>query len=816
MKNKGERTTFWNFILNNNIEIPIIQRDYAQGRKGKAELRKKFISDLKQALQEKRVLVLDFIYASIENGAVNPLDGQQRLTTLWLLHWYIAYRADKLHEKIDGATVRDVLKKFSYETRISSREFIEKLCDYNNTTEIGGLVPDIKNQTWFYSEWEQDPTIQSMLTTLGGNKEKDSNGSEIIGDGFEEAFTQDDTFAKYWESLIRDKIIVFYYLPLNDFGLSDDLYIKMNARGKALTSFENFKADLVGYIHKQAEKNPNWEDLIEVKEGIPIKLDTAWTDIFWKNHSHAGNIDDIYYAFINRYLLNAFIIHSGKSAEDIEKDSCFAYLYGEKSNDIYIKYTSFDKYKAVLKTNKKVLEKLAATLNNISQYIKDFTREKFNAFNANVSTPTWDKDSKFRFIPEYVDDVSITTVTQSQRVIFWAICKYFETNEYNEAKFADWMRVAWNIVENANIDTVSAMIGALRLINELGEKSGDILYFLADQTFQIKSDAAKEQVAEEREKAKQILTDDKTVFRGYIGNITDEQDNRLQLWKDAIIQAERYAFFRGSIRFLFKNSNGGWDWSDFDCKWWNVKKIFNKNGLEKEYKTEAKANRIILSYCNKWVDQIESFTHNDKYIFGYRGETWKNNILLKSIYAEPVHHLLTGDGINDMIKLNDSDELREVAFERLVHSNIIGWVHSKDKSEKYYIRWINSGLSLYPSSEGVILTNKKRDSILSALAKEGRIELDEDSIINSGKDVFFRGWSIKFKVSRCNNDISFAWQHWNRIDMYDGNQRLCQLPNYEGLTIDSKDIDKQEELINKMEDCIKRYGDIKSHGALNG
>ena len=44
-------------------------------------------------------------------------------------------------------------------------------------------------------------------------------------------------------------------------GLSDDLYIKMNARGKQLTDFENFKADLVGYI-----KNENIEQESNIQE----------------------------------------------------------------------------------------------------------------------------------------------------------------------------------------------------------------------------------------------------------------------------------------------------------------------------------------------------------------------------------------------------------------------------------------------------------------------------------------------------------------------------------------------------------------------
>lgn len=36
----ANKTTFWSFLRNNYIEIPIIQRDYAQGRLGKENLRK--------------------------------------------------------------------------------------------------------------------------------------------------------------------------------------------------------------------------------------------------------------------------------------------------------------------------------------------------------------------------------------------------------------------------------------------------------------------------------------------------------------------------------------------------------------------------------------------------------------------------------------------------------------------------------------------------------------------------------------------------------------------------------------------------------
>ena len=86
MSNKTnlQATTFWNFLNKYIVEIPIIQRDYAQGRLGKENLRKNFLRDLKNALDSNdgKKMKLDCVYGSMEEGKLYPLDGQQRLTTL--------------------------------------------------------------------------------------------------------------------------------------------------------------------------------------------------------------------------------------------------------------------------------------------------------------------------------------------------------------------------------------------------------------------------------------------------------------------------------------------------------------------------------------------------------------------------------------------------------------------------------------------------------------------------------------------------------------------------------------------------------------
>ena len=100
------------------IRIPIIQRDYAHGRKdGKSnEIRKNLIKDIKICLEGDSVMDFNFVYGTVAHGIFYPVDGQQRLTTLYLLHWFLACNCGRFHEFSN-------LKGFSYMTRNSAAEF---------------------------------------------------------------------------------------------------------------------------------------------------------------------------------------------------------------------------------------------------------------------------------------------------------------------------------------------------------------------------------------------------------------------------------------------------------------------------------------------------------------------------------------------------------------------------------------------------------------------------------------------------------------------------------------------------------------------
>ncbi|HPT72419.1 MAG TPA: DUF262 domain-containing protein [Candidatus Cloacimonadota bacterium] len=738
VNNQVQQTTFWEFIKKYKIEIPIIQRDYAQGRIGNEKLREIFLSDLRNALDGKlinneRTLKLDFIYGNIDNGCLNPLDGQQRLTTLWLLHWYIAFKAGKLVEN------RDILMNFSYETRISSREFCKQLSVFDKASS-DSIIEIIEQQTWFYTSWKQDPTIRAMLNMLCGTPIKDNKNNDIL-DGIEEVF-KDCDYINYWEQLVSKECpIIFYYLDLEDLSLSDDLYIKMNARGKSLTNFENFKADLIGFINENEfdkGKNPD--------ETIAYKLDVIWLDIFWKYRSVENKLDDIYFAFLNRYFLNNLLTSKDVDGaylftqKKIESNNpLFDYLYGESGDDSKIKYYNFEIYRSEQRSfDKQLFECLERTLDNFYVAFRDFSVEDINR----LFFPSWNINSNFRFIPEYVENTMVqyshysspyisSTLTLPQRVIFFAVCCYFENNKYCENTFNQWMRVIWNIVENANIETIPSMIGAIRLVDELKPHANRIYCYLADSKVVIKSEIAKEQVAEEIEKAKQIWN--------------DQQSN----WEGKIVESEKTAFFKGAIRFLFRTNIEIYDWNIFQDRFVKAKMFFTKDGVNEPYKKDAYLLRVLIS-------KFTEFGHFTGEIFDNNSSSWRT-ILLDEKLVVGINQLFDLADIfaidlnNFSSSIIDNERLRDFQND-LCKSTILNWV-----SPKSYFHWCNHDkYSLFPykakSQSKIFVLADKRNEIMSGL--DGKIiDIDDGQRVEGLP--YYKGWDLHFTLK--SNNQKYKW-----------------------------------------------------------
>ena len=149
--------------------VPTIQRDYAQGRdKGSnkdlcEEVRIGIVQTLHDALTDDKCILLDYIYGTEDSHIFYPIDGQQRLTTLFLLHWYIGKR-----EGIDRTNAAEFnkLKKFSYEIRDTSKEFCRSLIDIDVEFDRDSISDQIKDSSKYHGAYSYDPTVLSMLTVL--------------------------------------------------------------------------------------------------------------------------------------------------------------------------------------------------------------------------------------------------------------------------------------------------------------------------------------------------------------------------------------------------------------------------------------------------------------------------------------------------------------------------------------------------------------------------------------------------------------------------------------------------------------------------
>ena len=196
--------SFWQLIKKYKVTIPQLQRDYAQGRPDDniTQIRESLISECYGALNSSKELVLNFIYGEQKNGIFTPIDGQQRLTSLFLLHWYI-FKRGGYEEGIE------VLKNnFAYKTRVTSEHFCKRICEVEIDYSQNSIAAQIENSFWFSGNFKSDPTIRSMIVVIDCIHKHFRNVSDYV--------------------ILKDKLvsnvcpIIFLWLSMDDFAYEVD------------------------------------------------------------------------------------------------------------------------------------------------------------------------------------------------------------------------------------------------------------------------------------------------------------------------------------------------------------------------------------------------------------------------------------------------------------------------------------------------------------------------------------------------------------------------------------------------------------------
>ncbi len=412
--------SFMGLLNDYTIEIPIIQRDYVQGRKDKHAqvVCDNLLNDIFSAI-EGNTLNLNFVYGKLQNDRFVPVDGQQRLTTLFLLNIF-AFRNDD--------TKTSLLSKFTYETRISSREFFKRIVEKRKIVFSSERFRDfILDAEWFINGWEFDPTVQSAIAVF-------EKIVTIFG-GIEEE--------KLKSALIGNKV-VFEFLEMEKLGMEDSLYIKLNARGKMLTQYENFKAILSHQMIVLKYQN---------RKDFEINIDGKWLDYFWDKYKE--NTDDVLLKLLRNVLVNYDYVS-----------------YSEKNFNVSSKW-----YK-----------KIDKNFFDILKYTFDFLCDE------NIS-------DEYKSIITCVGEIDSSN---EHFALLHAVTQYLYNNEglVEEKDFFQWFRVLKNLIKNSLTDKEDTFQKVILGINNLSTHTKDLLEFISKNEVFVFD---KEQFKEEQVKANIIL-----------------------------------------------------------------------------------------------------------------------------------------------------------------------------------------------------------------------------------------------------------------------------------------------------------------------
>ena len=403
--NIKSNTTFWTEINSYKIQVPYYQRDYAQGRTdgGRIDnIREVFVEELYQAIKGKRLCHLGLVFGSYdtENSIFIAVDGQQRLTTVFLLHWYVAWRENKLGDYQKLST------NFSWDTRSYSSQFVELLFKINQSENV---INAITTNCDYFSIWENDPTVKGMLTML---------------DEIEKQYPKDED--GLCQKLFSNDCNINYDILKLEKNSDGKTYLKMNSRGRSLTTFELFKSKFID----------------NYKPSFSKKFDEEWLS-FMLNMSKEENgffadPDISYMNFINEYTYLMLKYNYNEDSEEY-KEFIDAKLKGNLTD---IPFISFEKYTPAFKDVRDI---------ELFNKILDWVITNYNTIKV--------VDDELRFLGDifFIDEIiKSNNPNFSHRTKFFSLIKYAELTEFaivNKTLYKRWNRVFRNLIENSNIDS---------------------------------------------------------------------------------------------------------------------------------------------------------------------------------------------------------------------------------------------------------------------------------------------------------------------------------------------------------------------------
>ncbi|WP_281226974.1 DUF262 domain-containing protein [Flavobacterium aquiphilum] len=253
------------FTDNRHIIIPDLQRDYCWGDKSHGdnnlELVTGFLDSMNEIFKTDKEIKLGMIYGYEYPTGSNRIylcDGQQRITTLFLLLGMI--NKQKKNAAIENCLISefelndDQEPRLQYAIRESTLYFLSDLTCSFFLESHRIKTSEIKNQSWYFKEYDLDPSIQSMISAM-----------EII----EQKLDTDDDLNLFADFLLNK--IEFFYFDMNNRETGEDMFVVINTTGEPLTATENIKPLIIGNIKDETDRE------------LASNLWEKWEKWFWEH-----------------------------------------------------------------------------------------------------------------------------------------------------------------------------------------------------------------------------------------------------------------------------------------------------------------------------------------------------------------------------------------------------------------------------------------------------------------------------------------------------------------------------------------------------
>ncbi len=598
METKLEKFSFNSLIKEvKHIRIPKIQRDYAQGRRNKRvdEIRQVFIHSLMQVVNGNvEATELDFVYGSDRDNAFEPLDGQQRLTTLFLLHWMLG--CDNLKDSHNNSV-------FTYETRNTSKDFCNELVKHEATqfiqeaqTKSLKISDIIKNRDWYNWSWKFDPTVQSMLVMLDAIYDE-MNWSLAIEE-------------------CRDHLnnITFNRLNLGQFGLSNELFIKMNARGKELSDYDKMKSTLEEEIQQQKKEG---KANVQIESDWRKMIDSNWIDLFWSKYAQGSDDDNMLRnaQFAERQLKKLLLrlIAVQLFAKRVEDNVLYEATY--RLDEQYLDNLIFIYQNSLLKERSEKSEpnRTRIDFNELIQDVNAFIYKdggSFKEITSLLSRPSHLEDNDTTLFDSFL----APRVGNDTELVFFATLLYLRQfpipNDEDERNnwlpnFEEWVKLVRNVILN---DNLNQRIDKVQFVEEAFNNLRDLIKAFKNTSPSVNSDnlAVRRFVSSMDIERKYNRLDNPSL---------NEEKKKAQLklnnadWIIVIDAAERHPFLWGQIRCLI-----GWSEDDIDrFEKYRTKLVKLLDNITTDYYA------ALLAVCgNEWTTNNRLYEDNKERRFGIK------------------------------------------------------------------------------------------------------------------------------------------------------------------------------------------------------